>query len=159
MSNEKIELKVVIDDTQIVITGGGTSFISMGLMPKYDLKDLKKQRARVARLAKEKGIKISYKGKTKQAIENSMDTYQVAYLEYYTGFHLLKALWTTKAQKGIYVGFSEDKDLKAISQANQKVNALWNTGSVLGIVHSVAVRLRDLEREVNNTTNFSQITL
>ena len=158
MTNQ-IELNVVIDDQQIVVTGGSTSFVNMGLMPEHCPNDLMVKRETIMKLAKSKGIKISFKAKTKKEIQDLAPTYKSNYERYYATFSLLRALWQTKVSKGISVKHGDDKELGNIIAINRKVESMFGSNTPLSDLHAVAVRLERLYKEIKNNNDLVQIII
>lgn len=151
--------RVVIDDNQIVVNGASTSFVNVGFMPEQCIKSLAERRKKILKLAKSKGIKVSFKSKTKQAIEENQDSYKDSYESYKAHFHLLKCLWETKVKKGIPVGSSTDQEINVMSRLSNKIESMWRRSTDLDVINDVAIRIRRLEELINSNDEVEKITL
>lgn len=151
--------RVVIDDTQIIVSGASTSFVNVVLMPEHCIKELKEKRKEVLKLAKSHGTSISYKRKTKQALDDAQGSYKDSYKSYKAHFHLLKSLWESKVKKGIPIGSRMDSEIEALNRLSEKVESMCKCSNDLDVIHNVADTINGLHSDLISQSVYEKITL
>jgi hypothetical protein len=151
MSGERIKFNRVIVEEQILhVSSVSTTFVDHSLSEKVDYKTLQRDRAILIRLAKSKGIKINYKWGTKRVVDETKDQYENEYAKYNAHFHLLATLWRCKVKKGLYAGYSEDKDLNAIFAVSNAITNMWIRNSALSQARAAYTHIKQLTNRVKN---------
>jgi hypothetical protein len=154
-----IELKrAVSNETEIHVCSSSTSFVNVKLAPKVDIKQLVRDRAQVIKEAKAKGIKVSFKYGTKNMIDDAKAIYDEEYNQYQAKFHLLASLWRSKLNKGIFRGYSDDKDLNAISGLSNGIDSMWNRRTNLSKVNEAFQYIKEVSRRIKDS-DFESISI
>ena len=144
---------------EIYVKGDNLILVNMSLLEESCPRDLMLKRETIIQLAKEKGVKISYRAGTKTTLDLLTPTYKKHYKKYSATFSLLSALWRTKLEKGIDAQYENDKVFQDLVMVENKIHRMWDKHTPLSDVHEVKTRLNHLYDEVKNNKDLLKITL
>lgn len=143
-----IELeRVIINDDMILVQSASTCWVNATSL-KVDIESLPKLYAEVVKLAKGAGAKISYRYKTKQAIQDVMDAGAVEQLFYNRLFGMLKAAWQQKVIVGISSPACDDDYYNELSEVKNSMEALTYHSTALGKALSLCHELQEKKQRL-----------
>lgn len=158
--NTQIKLDVVeINNSFIQVSGSSTSFVSMRNISKIDTNELLEKVRTVSKSARQQGIKVLRKNKTLSTIRENMLSYEQAADEYQSLFLKLKKLTEIKVGKGIFVGFSNDKELDEINDIRNKMMAMNYRSQPISIIHSILNSVNEMENKLKFNRDSTIVTL
>lgn len=158
--NTQIKLDVVeINNSFIQVSGSSTSFVSMRNISKIDTNELLEKVRTVSKSARQQGIKVLRKNKTLSTIRENMLSYEQAVDEYQSLFLKLKKLTELKVKKGIFVGFSNDKELDEINDIRNKMMAMNYRSQPISIIHSILNSVNEMENKLKFNRDSTIVTL
>lgn len=158
--NTQIKLDVVeINNSFIQVSGSSTSFVSMKNISKIDTQELLEKVRTVSKSARQQGIKVLRKNKTLSTIRENMLSYEQAADEYQSLFLKLKKLTEIKVGKGIFVGFSNDKELDEINDIRNKMMAMNYRSQPISIIHSILNSVNEMEDKLKFNQDSTIVTL
>jgi hypothetical protein len=158
--NTQIKLDVVeINNSFIQVSGSSTSFVSMRNILKTDTQELLEKVRTVSKSARQQGVKVLRKNKTLSTIRENMLAYEQAFEEYQSLFFKLKELTEIKVEKGIFVGFSNDKELNEINDIRNKMLAMNYRSQPISIIHSILNSVNEMEDRLKFNEDLTIVTL
>lgn len=144
-----IELeRIIINDDMILVQSTSTCWVNTKSL-KVDIESLPKLYTEVVKLAKGAGAKISYRYKTKKAIQDVMDAGAVEQLQTYNRlFGMLKAAWQQKVIVGISSPACDDDYYNELSEVKNSMEALTYHSTALGKALSLCHELQEKKQRL-----------
>lgn len=140
--------RVIINDDMILVQSSGTCWVNATSI-KVDVAGLPKLYAEVVKLAKRAGVKISYRNKTKKAIQEVIEGGAVEQLETYGRLYgMLKAAWQQKIIIGISSPACDDDYYNELSDVKHSMEALTYRNMPLGQALSLYHELNERKQRL-----------
>lgn len=162
-SRERIVLRnEIVTVDKILVDAVGTVYANLTKEKEVDIAGLLKTYDRITKLAKAKGVKISYKNKTKTKLQELQKggKYKNTYKEYEEKFNRLGSLWKEKLKIGLYMGTSDDEMLnKEIIPLKWEIEAMFRRSETLSVAATLEYELNNLEKDLKNEDGYVSITL
>ncbi|WP_341323433.1 hypothetical protein NSQ62_08135 [Solibacillus sp. FSL H8-0523] len=151
-SRERIVLnEEIVTNNLIKVSTDHTGYANYERVAKLDIAEILKLHTEIAKIAKSKGVKVSYKNKTKSKLLEikKNGTYEAAYELYTQRFDQLVQLWRVKLEEGLYMGTRDDVILENhITPLQHAITAMFYRSEVMSIVAELKYRLKELHREL-----------
>lgn len=158
--NTQIKLDVVeINNSFIQVSGASTSFVNITNISKVDTTELLDKVREVSKSARQQGIKVLRKNKTLATIRENMVAYESEVEKYQLLFLQLKTLTENKIKKGIFTGFSDDKELSEINTIRNEMMTMNYRSQPISIIHSIANSVEEMENRIKNNNESTITTL
>lgn len=158
--NTQIKLDVVeINNSFIQVSGSSTSFVNIRNISKVDTQELLDKVRSVSKMARQQGIKVLRKNKTLDSIRENMASYEKAVEEYQSLFSKVKTLTEEKVEKGIFCGFSDDKELSEISSICNKMQTMNHRTQPISVIHSILHSVNQMEERIKHNENSTIVSL
>lgn len=140
--------RVIINDDMILVQSSSTCWVNTTSL-KVDIESLQKLYAEVVKLAKGAGAKISYRYKTKQAIQEVMDAGAVEQLETYNRLYgMLRVAWQKKVVVGISSPACDDEYYNELSELKNSMEELTYRSTALGKAMSLSHELKEKQQRL-----------
>tara|TARA_E500000081_G_C6130608_1_gene353484 strand:- start:2250 stop:2735 length:486 start_codon:yes stop_codon:yes gene_type:complete len=158
--NTQIKLDIVeINNSFIQVSGSSTSFVNIRNISKVDTQELLDKVRSVSKMARQQGIKVLRKNKTLASIRENMVSYEKAVEEYQSLFNKVKTLTEEKVEKGIFYGFSDDKELSEISSLCHKMQTMNYRSQPISVIHSILHSVYRMEEHIKHNKNSTIVSL
>lgn len=141
--------RVIINDDMILVQSSATCWVNARSI-KVDVAGLPKLYAEVVKLAKRAGVKISYRNKTKKAIQEVIEGGAVEQLETYGRLYgMLKAAWQQKVISGISSPSCDDDYYNELSELKNSMDTYTYRNTPLGQALSLYHELHERKQRLS----------
>lgn len=155
----KLEHNTITDDF-IHIASVGTSYCcTQRLKPILTLKEALELRNKTIKMAKDKGAKVSYKNKTKQALSEHYDNAEKLMTEYFQLFEEQLKFWKTHADGKTSFTFEESNALNKGYDIRNKIYSLFYNSTPLGQYLSQVEHIQDLHDRMEMRNDANGVTI
>ena len=146
-------IKYSITDNNICVCCDHTSYININRYKKIDINKLTNKRTKLIKLAKEKGVKISYKNKTKDRIKNYKDIYEKDYNRSAISYKQIKENWEhIRDIRGVHKGTSDDEFMNETSKLQNEYIALNYRNRAISIINELDYNLTKTLNNLSDNT-------
>ena len=157
---EQITLEdAIATQDRVHITSSATIFCNEARTEEISIKKLEKLYSQVIKQAKEIGATISYKNKTKATLKALASDYASDLKAYNELFDKLVSLCKAKLEKGIFVGCSDDVELKEIFNVRNKLMEYHYRSAPMSKIEETQYRLNELKTNLTPDSAISKICL
>ena len=147
---EKITLtEKTIENDKIKITSDCTIFANCSRLPEININDILDKHKEIVKIAKQKGIKVSYKNKSKKTLMEHKDLYLQEVKQRNQIFDTLKNKWKSKLKKGLYCGLSDDEEYHELSELDRQLQRYGYRSTSISIVSEIN---HMLDKQLNSVT-------
>jgi hypothetical protein len=150
---------ITANTVTVVSSGCSTSFCNERRIPFISVDDLINKYKSTIKLAKSKGIKVSYQKKplsTLKRIKGLSGKLPAEFDEYNAVFDKLVTAWGEKVEKGIYTGYCDDNELKSISTIAHKLSRYTHRNTAMGQAIDILSSLNDACYFIQNSNPESE---
>lgn len=149
----KIEFsQIELTDKKVVVQSSSTTFVSeynIDLDPDGLLEEYKS----VAKLARQLGVKISYRLRLKHTIISMLDKLKSDLDLYKSEFQSLRDGWEKLTEKGLKPGFIDDLEYQRLTKISARLNSMLYGDKPLSQALGVQERIRATKKKILSLKN------
>ena len=151
--------KVIINNDQVTFTSDHTCYANEYRVKSFNIKHVLKRFTLLTKELKAQGVSISHKYKTRKFINDNIEAYNKATVEYNYNFESMQYMADLITTKPLPTGTSDNKELNAMYiYRNTCIKMLCRSGIISKAIEFES-RISGLEQELKDgDCNYSKIT-
>lgn len=152
LSRPVIETTYRITDNEVYVVSekGCTSYANIHKLERILKEDVLNLYSEVIKMAKAKGVKISYKNHYKRKINENWERYRDELIYYNDVFDKTRDKFKEVEKRGLHSGTTDDIVLReALDLRNEYIKCYWRT-STLSLIHGIYNDLQKHHRELQS---------
>jgi len=151
LSRPLLDVKFRITDTEVYVASEHTGYANMRKLERLLKEDILKLYSEIIKMAKSRGIKVSYKNHYKKFIEENWNSYRDELKHYNEIFGKAREKFLEVQKRGLHSGTSDDIVLKeALDLRNEFEKCYWRTSKV-SQMSELYVKLNNYHRELQSS--------
>lgn len=159
LKRELLDVEYTITNDKIYVRDDVTIYANITRYTNFiDKKELLSKRQQIVKLAKQHGISISYKNKSKKIIEDIYDNYVKDYHKSQQLFDELIDMWKhVRDNRGIHMGTTDDYYLDLIHKKTWELQELFYRKNNISILETINKNINNMLEQIKSEDNMYMI--